>query len=60
MIVSFPEAREEMEEYEPHIKDGIVVYAGVDYGAILKEAEKEADIIFHFFSLASIRALYFV
>ena len=36
---------EEMEEYEPHIKDGIVVYAGVDYGAILKEAEKEADII---------------
>jgi predicted GTPase len=36
---------EEMEEYEPHIKDGIIVYAGVDYGAILKEAEKEADII---------------
>ena len=36
---------EEMEEYEPHIKDGIIVYAGVDYGAILKEAEKEADVI---------------
>ncbi len=36
---------EEMEEYEPHIKKGIVVYAGVDYGAILEEAEKEADII---------------
>ena len=36
---------EEMEEYEPHIKEGIIVYAGVDYGAILKEAEKEADII---------------
>ncbi len=36
---------EEMEEYEPHIKHGIVVYAGVDYGAILEEAEKEADII---------------
>lgn len=36
---------EEMEEYEPHIKYGIVVYAGVDYGAILEEAEKEADII---------------
>lgn len=36
---------EEMEEYEPHIKNGIVVYAGVDYGAILEEAEKEADII---------------
>ena len=36
---------EEMEEYEPHIDNGIVVYAGVDYGAILEEAEKEADII---------------
>jgi len=36
---------EEMEEYEPHIKNGIIVYAGVDYGAILEEAEKEADII---------------
>ena len=36
---------EEMEEYEPHITNGILVYAGVDYGAILKEAEKEADII---------------
>jgi len=36
---------EEMEEYEPHIKEGIIVYAGVDYGAILEEAEKEADII---------------
>ena len=36
---------EEMEEYEPHISNGILVYAGVDYGAILDEAEKEADII---------------
>lgn len=36
---------EEMEEYEPHIKKGITVYAGVDYGAILEEAEKEADVI---------------
>lgn len=36
---------EEMEEYEPHIKNGIIVYAGVDYGAILDEAEKEAEII---------------
>ena len=36
---------EEMEEYEPHIKHGVIVYAGVDYGAILEEAEKEADII---------------
>ncbi|MCJ7680131.1 MAG: cyclic 2,3-diphosphoglycerate synthase [Candidatus Aminicenantes bacterium] len=36
---------EEMEEYEPHIQNGIIVYAGVDYGDILAEAEKEADII---------------
>jgi len=36
---------EEMEEYEPHIQNGIIVYAGVDYGAILEEAEKEADVI---------------
>jgi len=36
---------EEMEEYEPHIKNGAVVYAGVDYQAILDEAEKEADVI---------------
>ena len=36
---------EEREEYEPHINNGIVVYAGVDYEKILKEAEKEADII---------------
>ena len=36
---------EEMEEYEPHIAMGSVIYAGVDYKAILDEAEKEADII---------------
>ncbi len=36
---------EEMEEYEPHINRGIIVYAGVDYEAIVREAEKEADII---------------
>ncbi len=36
---------EEMEEYEPHVKEGIVVYAGVDYQAILDEAEKEAEVI---------------
>jgi len=36
---------EEMEEYEPHITNGFVVYAGVDYGKILKKAEKEAEII---------------
>ncbi len=36
---------EEREDYEPHIKNRFVVYAGVDYGAILKAAEKEADVI---------------
>ncbi|MBN1550556.1 GTPase [bacterium] len=36
---------EEMEEYEPHIDNGVIVYAGVDYERILREAEKEADII---------------
>jgi predicted GTPase len=36
---------EEREEYEPHISNGILVYAGVDYQAILDDAEKEADII---------------
>lgn len=36
---------EEMEEYEPHITRGNVIYAGVDYEAILREAEKEADVI---------------
>jgi predicted GTPase len=36
---------EEREEYEPHVKNGIVVFAGVDYEAILREAEKEADVI---------------
>lgn len=36
---------EEMEEYEPHIMNNTIVYAGVDYEAILREAEKEADVI---------------
>ncbi len=36
---------EEREEYEPHIAAGGVIYAGVDYGAILSEAEKEADVV---------------
>ncbi|MCK6619491.1 MAG: GTPase [Calditrichaceae bacterium] len=36
---------EEREEYEPHIVSGNVIYAGVDYEAILREAEKEADVI---------------
>lgn len=36
---------EEIEEYEPHIAIGGVIYSGVDYEAILREAEKEADVI---------------
>ena len=36
---------EEREEFEPHIANGVVVYAGADYRAILAEAEKEADVI---------------
>lgn len=36
---------EEMEEYEPHIVRGNIVYAGVDYEAILRQAEQEADVI---------------
>ncbi len=36
---------EEREEYEPHVVAGGVIYAGVDYEAILREAEKEADVI---------------
>jgi predicted GTPase len=36
---------EEREEYEPHIDRGVVVYAGVDYEAILSQAEEEADVI---------------
>ncbi|MGC8547851.1 MAG: cyclic 2,3-diphosphoglycerate synthase [Candidatus Micrarchaeia archaeon] len=36
---------EEREDYEPHINNGFVVFAGVDYEKILRQAEKEADII---------------
>ncbi|MDW8040269.1 MAG: cyclic 2,3-diphosphoglycerate synthase [Nitrososphaerota archaeon] len=36
---------EEREEYEPHLDNKVVVYAGVDYEKILREAEKEADVI---------------
>ena len=36
---------EEREEYEPHIRNGVVVYAGIDYAAILEQAEREADVI---------------
>jgi predicted GTPase len=36
---------EEREEYEPHIENGVIVYAGVDYEQILRQAEKEVDIV---------------
>jgi predicted GTPase len=36
---------EEREEYEPHLSNGIVVYAGIDYEMILRQAEKEADVV---------------
>jgi predicted GTPase len=36
---------EEREEYEPHINNGVVVYSGIDYAAILEQAEREADVI---------------
>jgi len=36
---------EEMEEYEPHIVNGTIIYAGVDYEAIIRQAEKEADVV---------------
>jgi predicted GTPase len=36
---------EEREEYEPHIREGAVVFAGVDYEPILRAAEREADIV---------------
>jgi predicted GTPase len=36
---------EEREEYEPHLKNGVIVYAGIDYAAILERAQREADVI---------------
>src|SRR5207245_767696 len=36
---------EEREEYEPHLHNDTVVYAGVDYGAILEQAQQEADVV---------------
>lgn len=36
---------EEREEYEPYIEQGLVIYSGIDYEKIIREAEKEADII---------------
>jgi predicted GTPase len=36
---------EEREEYEPHLDNGIIVYAGIDYERILRQAEEEVDIV---------------
>ncbi|MGH2698068.1 MAG: cyclic 2,3-diphosphoglycerate synthase [Actinomycetota bacterium] len=36
---------EEREEYEPHLAQGSIVYAGIDYGAILERAQEEADVV---------------
>jgi predicted GTPase len=36
---------EEREEYEPHLRNGVIVYAGADYAEILEQAEREADVI---------------
>lgn len=36
---------EEREEYEPHIDNNVIVYAGVDYETIIRQAEKEADVV---------------
>ena len=36
---------EEREEYEPYIEQGLIIYSGVDYEKIIREAEKEADVI---------------
>jgi len=36
---------EEREEYEPHLREGTIVYAGVDYERILRQAEKEGDLV---------------
>jgi len=44
-LVKFECTVEEMEEYEPHIVNGTIIYAGVDYEAIIRQAEKEADVI---------------
>lgn len=44
-LKKFKATIEEREEYESHIKNGVVVFAGVDYEKILRKAEKEADVI---------------
>src|SRR3989344_5674961 len=49
---------EEQEEYYNYVKRGFVIYAGVDYSAILKKIEKEADIILIFFLLFYCRIIF--
>ena len=44
-LKKFKTTIEEREEYEPHIEQGTIVYAGVDYEKVLRAAEKEADVI---------------
>ena len=44
-LVTYECTVEEMEEYEPHIVNGTIIYSGVDYEAILRQAETEADVI---------------
>lgn len=44
-LIKYECTLEEMEEYEPHIVNGTIIYSGVDYEAILQQAECEADVI---------------
>jgi predicted GTPase len=44
-LITYKCTIEEREEYEPHVAMGAIIYAGVDYKAILRQAEKEADVI---------------
>jgi predicted GTPase len=44
-LVKYKTTIEEREDYEPHIRNGFILYSGVDYEKILRAAEKEADII---------------
>ena len=51
---------EEMEEYEPHVVRGNVIYAGVDYEAIFREAEKEADVVILFYGMVETTIFHFI
>ncbi|MDE1855057.1 MAG: GTPase [Candidatus Micrarchaeota archaeon] len=44
-LVKYKTTIEEREDYEPHIRNGFVVYSGVDYEKILRKAEREADVV---------------